>query len=104
MSGVLGFHKQLNTYGGEIGKLISTKDWKNLPFGDIQNWPPSLTSVVGLCLTSTFPVAIWWGSDLAKIYNESFRNLFSIMHPESFGTKGQEGLGELWPVLRPSLE
>lgn len=100
----IGPAEYLSGHGGEIGRLVSSNDWDSTPLGNIRNWPPSLVASVNVCLTSLFPIAIWWGHDLTKIYNDSFRDLLQIKHPESFGTKGEHLCPEIWNVLGRSLE
>ena len=102
-SKAVGFSEQIETCGGEIGKLICSKDWRTTPLGDIRNWPLSLTSIVTLGLTSEFPVAIWWGGEFTVIYNQAFQHLFHL-HLDTFGTKGSHVAGSLWDAIHPSLE
>lgn len=78
---------------GEIKEFILAKDWSETPLGAMQDWPASLNFAVNLCLNSKFPVAIWWSKYLVSIYNESFRDLFHLKHPDSLGTNGVN----LWP-------
>lgn len=102
--GTIGLSEHLRDHGGEMGRLVWTKAWDNTPLGPVNNWPPSLVTSLDVCLTSLYPMAIWWGHELTKIYNEPFRDLLQIKHPESLGTKGEQLCPEIWNVLRPSLE
>lgn len=100
----IGLSAHFSDHSGEIGRLINSKVWDSTPLGSIKNWPASLSASVNICLMSSFPIAIWWGNDLIKIYNDSFRNLLQIKHPESLGTKGENLCPEIWNLLGPSLE
>ena len=77
--------EQFLTGGGEMGKLIRSKDWSINPLGPIENWPQSLRTTVSLCLSSTFPILIAWGPEHIQIYNDSYRPICGSKHPESMG-------------------
>ena len=91
-----------DTFSGETGKLILSKDWSGNSIGEIRDWPESLLSLVCLCLNAQFPAIIWWGREFVQIYNDSFRKVFHI-HPESLGAKGREDF-RLWNSLGDSLQ
>src|SRR4029079_503870 len=59
--------------GSELAALIATTDWSTSPLGDPLTWPPSLRTAVGICLSSRFPILLWWGPDLAMVYNDAYR-------------------------------
>ncbi|MFN3997912.1 ATP-binding protein [Algoriphagus sp.] len=71
--------------GGEMGKLIRSKDWSKTPLGSPDTWPQSLRTSVGLCLSSPFPILIAWGPETIQIYNDSYRPICGAKHPESLG-------------------
>ena len=92
---------QQDTFRGETGKLILSKDWSRNSIGEIRYWPESLSSFVRLCLNAQFPAIIWWGREFVQIYNDTFGKVFHI-HPESLGAKGSENF-RLWNSLGDSL-
>jgi hypothetical protein len=47
--------------GGRMGELIAAHDWAVTPIGAIADWPHSLRTAVGICVTSRHPMVIWWG-------------------------------------------
>lgn len=57
--------------GGEMGTLMRAHDWSSTPLGLPQNWSQSLRAVVRLVLTSSHPMAVFWGSE----------HIFSITMP-----------------------
>lgn len=95
---------QMEDPKSEMAQLIASKDWTDTPLGPIASWSESLASSVNLCLNSKLPIAIWWGDDLTKIYNESFGDLFQLNHSKAFGTKGSEGWSESWDDFASSLK
>ena len=79
--------------GGEMGALIRQKDWTQSPLGGTENWPPSLRSAVSICLGSGFPIAIYWGPELALLYNDAWRPIPGAKHPWALG----QAAVEVWP-------
>ncbi|WP_296618249.1 ATP-binding protein [Marivirga sp.] len=71
--------------GGEMGKLIRSKDWSKTPLGSPDIWPQSLRTSVGLCMSSPFPILIAWGPETIQIYNDSYQPICGAKHPESLG-------------------
>ena len=59
--------------GGELAALVASADWSAGPLGDPQTWPQSLRTAVGICLSSRFPILLWWGPELVMIYNDAYR-------------------------------
>ncbi len=90
--------------GGEMGKLIRSKDWSKTSLGNIESWPRSLLSAVSICLNSRFPMLIWWGNDFVKIYNDSYFEIIGNKHPKAMGAKGIDVWPEIWTVIGPMLE
>ena len=64
--------------GGEMGALVRAKDWSETPIGPIENWPQSLLTTVSTCLSSRFPILIWWGAEHVKIYNDAYRPMLAL--------------------------
>ena len=54
----------LGVPGSEMSALVEATDWSAGPLGDPQHWPQSLRTAVGICLSSRFPILLWWGPDL----------------------------------------
>src|SRR6185437_13190795 len=67
--------------GGEMGARVRALDWSKTPLGPISKWPQSLKTSVSTCLNSRFPMLIWWGPQLVKIYNDAYRPLIGSKHP-----------------------
>ena len=47
--------------GGKMGALMRSHDWKRTPLGDPADWPAALKLAIATCLSSQFPMVIWWG-------------------------------------------
>ena len=58
--------------GGEMAKLIKTKDWSGTPLGRMDTWPQSLRTVVNLVQASNSPISLSWGPGHIQIYNDGY--------------------------------
>jgi len=83
--------------------LIRALDWSATPLGPIHLWPQSLRTAVSIMLASRFPMLIWWGSDLVKLYNDAYIALIGAKHPTALGKPGREVWPEIWDVISPML-
>src|SRR6476620_8228208 len=90
--------------GGEMGALMRAKDWTRTPLGSIAEWPQSLRTTVSTCLNSRFPILIWWGPELVKLYNGAYRELLAEKHPAALGRPGREVWPEIWDIIGPMLD
>ncbi|MEO8724988.1 MAG: PAS domain-containing protein, partial [Acidobacteriaceae bacterium] len=94
---------QLFARGGETGALMRSLDWSQTPLGPIENWPQSLKTSVSICLHSRFPVLVWWGPELVKIYNDAYVQLIGGKHPWALGRPGRQVWPEIWDTIGPML-
>lgn len=90
--------------GGEMGELIRSLDWSKSAIGPLDSWPQSLRTAVSICLNSRFPILIWWGPELVKIYNDAYRQVLGSKHPRSMGARGRDVWPEIWDIIGPMLE
>jgi hypothetical protein len=79
--------------------------WAASDFGPVENWPTHLRIAVRLCLTSRFPILLWWGPKLCLLYNDAYLPwLTEAKHPRALGRPGHECWSEIWDVIRPMME
>src|SRR5262245_14145607 len=90
--------------GGEVGALVRSHDWAATTLGPIENWPRSLLTMAGTVLGSRFPMLIWWGPELVKLYNDAYAEILNQKHPRALGRPGREVWPEIWPIIGPMLE
>ncbi len=89
----------------DLGALVAAHDWSSTPLGDPDTWPLSLRIVVGVCLTSRFPMLVVWGPELTKIYNDGYRLLLgSEKHPRALGAPAREIWPEIWDTIGPMFD
>jgi PAS domain S-box-containing protein len=90
--------------GGAAGALMRALDWSCSPLGDPEEWPQSLRSVVGLLLTSKFPMFVAWGDELGFLYNDAYAEILGAKHPRAMGERFQEIWAEIWPDISPLID
>jgi len=90
--------------GGELGELIRNKDWSATPLGPIAAWPQSLKTTLGILLNSRYPMFVFWGPRLVKIYNDGYRPITGHKHPWALGRPAQEVWPEIWSDIKPLVD
>lgn len=89
---------------GEMGPAIAAHNWACGPLGPVEEWPATLRSAVGMCVSSRFPIALWWGPELVMIYNDAYRPVLGEnKHPQALGAPGRTVWPEVWDVIGPML-
>ena len=99
------FSQDLFAGAGEMRQLMRLLDWTATPFGAVEHWSPSLRSAVSLCLSSRFPIAIYWGAEFAVLYNDDYIPILGDKHPhQALGKSSQECWAEIWETVQPMLQ
>jgi PAS domain S-box-containing protein len=83
---------------------MRSTDWSQTALGPVASWPQSLRTTVSTCLNSRFPILVWWGPDMLKLYNDAYRPMLGSKHPRSMGQRGREVWPEIWHIIGPMLE
>ncbi len=90
---------------GEMARLVRSFDWANHPLGPPSSWPPTLRSILGVCLDSSFPIMIGWGPDLIQFYNDGYRQILgATKHPQALGRPARHTWPEAWGTVGPMVE
>lgn len=91
--------------GGEMGKRTREFDWSNTCIGEPEKWPKSLQTAVNICLSSRYPIVIWWKNhSFIQFYNDAYIPILgNSKHPGCFGRSGEECWSEIWPTMKPML-
>ncbi len=91
--------------GGEMGKLIRSKNWSETPLGDPSTWPQSLCTMVGVMLENPFGMYIVWGKEYSQLYNDGFRPILgSTKHPQALGISSSVTFSEIWDTIEPMFD
>jgi hypothetical protein len=83
--------------------LVAGFAWVSSELGPVEDWPESLRTAVAICLTSRFPILLWWGPEFVMIYNDGYRPMLGSKHPSALGRPGREVWPEIWHVIGPML-
>jgi anti-sigma regulatory factor (Ser/Thr protein kinase) len=90
---------------GEMGRRTAALDWSRTSLGPMDDWPPSLTTTVGMVLHSRFPMFLFWGPDAICLYNDAYRpSLGAGLHPGALGMRGEELWSEIWHIIGPQID
>lgn len=90
---------------GEASQHLRALDWGTSSIGAPQAWPETLRTSLSLCLSSRFPILIWWGSDLSILYNDAYIPFLGAnKHPAALARPGKECWSEIWDSVGPMLE
>jgi PAS domain S-box-containing protein len=90
--------------GNDMGARMRAFDWDSHPLGPPDGWPPALRMAVSLCLSSSFPTAIYWGPELYVLYNDAWSVIPAERHPAALGRPARELWSDIWHVVGPQFE
>jgi GAF domain-containing protein len=95
-----------NLYLGEseLATRIREYDWSRTELGPINRWPQSFRVALSICLTTRFPMFIWWGKELIYFYNDAYISFLGHKHPSALGQCGRKIWPEVLPVIEPMIE
>ena len=89
----------------ELAARMRKFDWSSTDLGPPGMWPANLRIAVSICLTSRFPILLWWGPNFTVLYNDAYIPfLGESKHPRYLGAAGRECWAEIWDVIEPMLE
>ncbi|PWW66858.1 PAS domain S-box-containing protein [Actinokineospora spheciospongiae] len=88
---------------GEMARRMRAHPWGDTPLGEPADWPESLRTAVRICLTSRFPMIVWWGSELVFLYNDAYLPSLGDNHP-ALGKPGSRVWTDIWHIIGPMLE
>ena len=84
--------------------MLRATNWSKTTLGPIEDWPQSLRIAVGICLSSRFPMFVWWGPELINLYNDAYIPMLGKRHPEAFGRPARASWSDIWQVVGPQAE
>jgi signal transduction histidine kinase len=86
-----------------VGALIGSRDWSKTPLGPLETWPSSLKTMIGVMLSSRFPMMLGWGPQLLQFYNDAYLPVLGVKHPASLGAPVSAAWAEIWNVVGPLM-
>jgi signal transduction histidine kinase/DNA-binding response OmpR family regulator len=91
--------------GGDTGALVRAIDWSTTPLGPSRAWPESLRTALRLCVSSRFPIALYWGDEFVMLYNDALLPMVGAnKHPQAMGRPAFEVLPEIRGIIEPLLQ
>ena len=90
--------------GGAAGAHLRSIDWAATHLGPVEGWTPSLRAALSICMGSSFPIALYWGTHLVILYNDGYTPIAGTKHPGSLGRPGYEVWAEIWDSLKGPFE
>jgi PAS domain S-box-containing protein len=88
----------------QMAKMLAAHDWAATPLGPMADWPQGLRIAVGICMSSRFPMFVWWGPELVNIYNDAYIAVMGDKHPRGFGRPARDSWTEIWDVVGAQAE
>ncbi|WAS96560.1 ATP-binding protein [Nannocystis punicea] len=89
--------------GGEMGRQIRAHDWSRTSLGPLEGWPASVRTIVQLCVSTNFPMALTLGPGHVLLYNDSYRPICGSKHPAALGSDFSECWASAWPDIGASF-
>ncbi len=86
-----------------MSQLVKQVNWDATSIGPIKNWPMSFKTALSICMTSRFPMVLWFGVDLLVIYNDAYKPQMGSKHPRFLGRPGCECWPEIWDTIGPMI-
>ncbi len=90
--------------GGAVGGLMRNLDWSQTALGPMDGWPQSLRSAMSICLSSRFPIVMYWGPDYTVLYNDAYSQILGTKHPWALGRTCALTWAEIWDTIGPMLD
>src|SRR5215831_6428078 len=97
-------HDEIFPGTSAMARSMRQLDWSTTPLGSPERWPQSLRTSVSTCLDCAFPIVVWWGPELAILYNDEYGQILGPeKDPSALGRPGAEVWAEIWDVIGPML-
>lgn len=89
---------------GEVARHLRQLDWGATTIGPPALWPQNLRTALSLCLSSRFPIVLWWGEDFSILYNDAYIPFLGAhKHPAALARPGEDCWREIWQEIGPML-
>lgn len=70
----------------------------------MDQWPPSLRTVVNILLSSRYAMWMGWGPELTFLYNDAYRPTLGIKDPWALGARADRIWAEIWSDIGPRID
>jgi signal transduction histidine kinase/DNA-binding response OmpR family regulator len=89
---------------GRTGAALRATDWSRTPLGPVENWSDELCAAIRTVLPSRIPMLLWWGPQLAQIFNDAYTPVLGDKYPDAIGQPGAQCWAEAWDQLGPMAD
>lgn len=90
---------------GEMAQQIRDVPWAETALGPPELWPDNLRTALSLCLSSRFPIVMWWGPEMRMFYNDAYIPFLGPhKHPGALYKRASEAWPEIWDEIGPMLQ
>jgi len=89
---------------GEMGALISSRDWSASALGAPEGWPLALKVTLATILNSPQPMYAAWGRELHFFFNDAYRPVLGARAANAMGRPFAEVFSEAWVDLEPLVK
>src|SRR5688500_10071535 len=83
---------------------VARHDWSRTTLGPRDTWPDEPRVAVDVCLSSRFPMCMWWGPDLINTYYDGYVPMLGKRHPAALGRRAYESWADIWSVVGPQAD
>ncbi|HSD90597.1 MAG TPA: ATP-binding protein [Kofleriaceae bacterium] len=88
----------------ETAHCLRQVDWSTNDLGHPDAWPEALRAAVAICITSPFPMQVWWGPDRTQFYNDACMRLLGLKrHPSVLAQSGRAA-PDVWDQVGPTID
>lgn len=86
-----------------MGRQLAGHDWSRSPLGDPSSWPISLRTALRIMLGSQRPQAVWWGGNLAQLFNDRFQTQFAESRRLEVALPAEKSWADLWDAAADQI-
>jgi len=83
--------------------LIAEHAWAATPLGPIADWPGPLRDAVSMILSAPLPMILFWGPELAAVYNDAYAQAVGDRHPGALGATPPGQWAHIWDEIGPLI-
>jgi len=88
----------------EMARRMRAMDWSTTDLGPPERWPAHLRTALCICLTSRFPMNVWWGPTLTILYNDAYIPFLGHRHPDTLGKAARDVWGFEWHQIGRQID
>lgn len=84
--------------------FVQDFDWSQTSLGSMQDWSPTILTIIMHMLSSSDPCVIFWGPERTIVYNEPYTSLIGALHPTALGASAKVKFGSIWQPFEKLIQ